>query len=158
MKQVVKITLIGAGSPTFTPFLFKRILKGTLHRENEVEVALMDVDENALSLMQVILSKILDSCQGHANDPRIKVTKQSNLSKALKDADFVVTTFGVGGLEATQLDVDIPRKFGIFQSIGTQLDLVVSLGACAISQLFWILRGPWKIFALRRFSLTILIR
>jgi alpha-galactosidase len=48
------------------------------------------------------------------------VTVQATLERraALPGADVVVCTFGVGGRRAWEQDVFLPRKYGIFQSVG----------------------------------------
>jgi alpha-galactosidase len=120
MSQELKISLIGAGSPTFTPFLFKRILEGALPNDNALEVSLMDVDPKTLDMMSLVLEKILRSFQKRRKDTslNIRITKHTKLREALEGASFVVTTVGVGGLKATLDDINIPARYGIFQSIG----------------------------------------
>ena len=40
---------------------------------------------------------------------------------ALRDADYVIVTFQVGGLDAYKLDVEIPRRYGLDQTVGDTL-------------------------------------
>src|SRR5579872_5259802 len=117
----MKLTLVGAGSPTFTPFLFKRLLQGSLPTcESSIEVALMDVDPKALKLMGTVVERIYESFQKKEGfkDLNVKISKNLDLSEALSSATYVITTVGVGGFKATKSDIDIPAKFGVFQSIG----------------------------------------
>ena len=41
-----------------------------------------------------------------------------NLAEALRDAEFVIVTITTGGLEAMRKDLDIPLRYGIYQSVG----------------------------------------
>jgi alpha-galactosidase len=116
-RKKMKLTLVGAGSPTFTPFLFKRILQGSLP-SNPIEVALMDVDLKALKQMGIVIEKIYSSFRKQNKNLDVKITKHVNLAEALDASNFVITTVGVGGFRATSADIDIPARFGIFQSIG----------------------------------------
>ncbi len=57
-----------------------------------------------------------------------KIIKKNNLSvqifsttdrkEAIKDADFVITTFQIGGMEAYKHDYEIPMKYGVDQCLG----------------------------------------
>jgi alpha-galactosidase len=50
---------------------------------------------------------------------RIEAT--TDRSEAIEDADYVITTFQQGGLEAYELDIEIPRKYGVEQCVGDTL-------------------------------------
>ena len=41
--------------------------------------------------------------------------------EAVRGADFVVTTFQQGGLDAFKLDIEIPQKYGVEQCVGDTL-------------------------------------
>ncbi|MFQ5795610.1 MAG: alpha-galactosidase [Candidatus Bipolaricaulia bacterium] len=41
--------------------------------------------------------------------------------EAIRDADFVIVTIQVGGLEAYELDIEIPLKYGVGQCVGDTL-------------------------------------
>jgi alpha-galactosidase len=110
----MKLTLVGAGSPTFTPFLFKRILQGDLGRENDLEISLMDINHKALKGM----STVLDAIKTSLGNENARITAHTDLREALENSEFVVTTVGAGGFAATKIDIGFPAKLGIFQSIG----------------------------------------
>ena len=42
----------------------------------------------------------------------------TELHEALRGADFVITVFQVGGVEAYGFDIEIPREYGIDQTVG----------------------------------------
>jgi alpha-galactosidase len=118
-----KITLIGAGSPTFSPFLFENILQGNLPRECNLEVSLLTVHSKTVRAMHKILEKIHSQYQKNLRAqnqelPNVKITSQLDLGKALEGSDFVLTTIGAGGFKATQDDIVIPERLGIYQTVG----------------------------------------
>jgi alpha-galactosidase len=41
--------------------------------------------------------------------------------EAVQDADYVITTFQQGGLDAYKLDIEIPQKYGVEQCVGDTL-------------------------------------
>ena len=49
---------------------------------------------------------------------KTKVEATLDQRKAVKGADFVITTFQQGGLEAYKLDIEIPQKYGVEQCVG----------------------------------------
>ncbi len=49
------------------------------------------------------------------------ITPTTNLRDALTGADFVVTCFQVGGMTAYAADVEIPRRYGVDQTVGDTL-------------------------------------
>ncbi len=46
------------------------------------------------------------------------VIETTDRREALRDADFVIITFQVGGVESYRWDVEIPRRYGIDQAVG----------------------------------------
>src|SRR5215207_6076632 len=55
------------------------------------------------------------------NDPagtEFRIETSDNLAEALRDAEFVIVTITTGGLEAMRKDLDIPLRYGIYQSVG----------------------------------------
>src|SRR5690606_27087589 len=47
-----------------------------------------------------------------------EIVETTDQREALTDADFVIITFQVGGIEAYRHDVEIPRRYGIDQTVG----------------------------------------
>jgi len=46
------------------------------------------------------------------------IIETTDRREALRDADFVIITFQVGGLDSYRHDVEIPRKYGVDQAVG----------------------------------------
>lgn len=104
-----KIVLIGAGSASFTQGLVAdMILTG-----EPWDIHLVDVNPENLDVAYGVVKRML------AERPApVTITATADRRRALPGADAVVTTFGVGGRRAWELDVFIPRQFGIYQPVG----------------------------------------
>jgi alpha-galactosidase len=109
-----KITLIGAGSLVFTRNLCSDILLAPCLRD--CTISLMDIDPQRLEQSRQIVQSIADRRKLPA---RIEVT--TDRENAIRDADYVITTFQQGGLEAYKTDIEIPQRYGVEQCVGDTL-------------------------------------
>jgi alpha-galactosidase len=50
-----------------------------------------------------------------------QVEATTDRREAVRDADYVITTFQQGGLDAYQLDIEIPQRYGVEQCVGDTL-------------------------------------
>lgn len=107
MKE--NIILIGAGSAMFT----RGLIADLIRQKWEVELALVDVDVNALAIVKKLARKMIE-----AKKAPITIKAISDRRKALKGATVVITTIAVGGRRSWEQDVFIPRKYGIYQPVG----------------------------------------
>ncbi len=110
----MKITIIGAGSAVFTrelcnDFFLTPGLEG-------VELALMDVDDQRLASVAASVRELADELGADAS-----VQGTLDRREAIRGADYVITTFQQGGLEAFHLDIDIPARYGVEQCVGDSL-------------------------------------
>ena len=113
-----KIVFIGAGSTVFA----KNVLGDAMLTPSlcESEIALVDIDEQRLNDSFMIVSAINKNC----NEGRAKITPYLNRREALKGADYVVNAIQVGGYEpSTVIDFEIPKKYGLRQTIGDTLGI-----------------------------------
>lgn len=109
------ITFIGAGSTVFT----KNIAGDILHRKalRGATIRLMDINPKRLEESEVVVSKLAKSMRADA-----KVQTFTDQRRALAGADFVVVSFQIGGYQpATVTDFEIPKKFGLRQTIADTL-------------------------------------
>lgn len=106
-----KLVLIGAGSTVFTQRLVADIILAG--EEDQWELALVDIDPVTLDAVNKLVGKMLA-----AKNANIPVTATTDRRTVLKGADFVVTTIAVGGRPGWQQDIEIPRKYGIYQPVG----------------------------------------
>jgi alpha-galactosidase len=111
---VSKITLIGAGSVVFTRNLCSDIL--LVPAFQDCTITLMDIDPERLAQAKNLVQTMIDQ-----RDLKAKVEATPNRLEAVRDADYVITTFQQGGLDAYALDIEIPQKYGVEQCVGDTL-------------------------------------
>lgn len=117
----MKITFIGAGSSVFA----KNILGDTMLCPcfYDMEIALYDIAEDRLEESFVLINKLNENI----NESRATVKKYLGVSErkaALKGADFVINAVQIGGYEpCTVIDFEIPKKYGLRQTIGDTLGI-----------------------------------
>ncbi|MCS7112649.1 MAG: hypothetical protein RMJ00_01990 [Nitrososphaerota archaeon] len=111
----VKISLVGAGSLTFTPSVIKALTRSRLADECKLTVALIDINKDILDVMYKVSSKIVEAMGRSSN---IRVEEYTDRRIAFEGTDFAIVTIGVGGVEATHIDVEVPRRYGVEQMIG----------------------------------------
>jgi 6-phospho-beta-glucosidase len=101
----MKITIIGAGGVR-TPLLIKA-LQIRQDRFGLSELCLMDIDEEHLELISAI-------CQKREESPETKyrILPTSDAKEALAGADFVITTFRVGGSDSRVIDERVALNQG----------------------------------------------
>ena len=109
-----RIALIGAGSMVFS----RNVIADVLAHEalKETEFALMDVDAERLGVAAVMAESISRSRKAGA-----KVIATTDRREAVAGADYVINTIGVGGFEATKIDIEVPASFGVRQVIADTL-------------------------------------
>ncbi|MDJ0823228.1 MAG: alpha-glucosidase/alpha-galactosidase [Paracoccaceae bacterium] len=112
---MTRIAFIGAGSTIF----MKNILGDVLHFPalEGATFALMDIDAQRLEESALVAGKLIASSGRHAT-----VETTMDQRRALAGADFVVTAFQIGGYKpSTVIDFDIPRQYGLRQTIADTL-------------------------------------
>jgi alpha-galactosidase/6-phospho-beta-glucosidase family protein len=105
-----RICIVGGGSYNWSPIVLRDIaamkdLSGT--------IVLHDIAPAPLEDIQQLGRKIMSAAGA---DFAVETT--TNLADALRGAEFVIVTITTGGLEAMRQDLDIPRKYGIYQAVG----------------------------------------
>lgn len=108
---MAKIAIIGAGSITFgttllNDMLATRTLEGSTY-------ALMGPTLSKLERVENYTKKVITKNQLSAD-----VYSTTDRRDALKDADYVIATLQIGGMEAYKTDYEIPMKYGVDQCIG----------------------------------------
>ncbi|UYZ37854.1 6-phospho-beta-glucosidase [Clostridium beijerinckii] len=102
----LKIVIIGGGS-SYTP----EIIEGFIKRKDELpvkEIVLVDIEEGKEKL-NVVGALAKRMCEKANLNIRISLTLDRR--EALQNADFVVTQFRVGGLDARARDERFPLKY-----------------------------------------------
>lgn len=106
-----RILIIGGGSYKWTPrlgtdFILEPALEGAT-------LALYDIDPVA---NEECATYCRLAAQRAGRD--MKVETHTELSTAARDADFVIMTIAVGGLDAVEHDLAIPARYGIVHPVG----------------------------------------
>ena len=112
----MKITFIGAGSVVFTRNLPTDIL--SFPELRGATIALHDIDperQKTAGMMARWTSKQLAA--------GAKVEECSDLRRVLEGADFVVNMVQIGMHEATLFDFEIPKKYGLKQTIADSMGI-----------------------------------
>ena len=118
---MAKITFMGAGSTVFA----RNVLGDCMCCEalRDSEIALYDIDAKRLEDSDIILNAI----NKNVNEGRARIRTYlgaENRKEALRDADFVVNAIQVGGYDpCTIIDFEIPRKYGLRQTIADSLGI-----------------------------------
>ncbi|NCX91188.1 MAG: alpha-glucosidase/alpha-galactosidase [Rhodobacteraceae bacterium] len=106
-----KIAFIGAGSTVF----MKNIVGDVLQWEalKGVHFSLMDINEQRLFESEMVFKKLVSSLEVQAT-----YSLHTDQKEALREANFVVVAFQIGGFEpCTVTDFEIPKKYGLRQTI-----------------------------------------
>ncbi len=116
----MKITFMGAGSTIFARSVIGDCMCSEALRDSVF--ALYDIDAKRLEESRVILEAIRKDKGGYG---KIECyCGADNRKEALRDANFVVNAIQVGGYEpATVIDFEIPKKYGLRQTIGDTLGI-----------------------------------
>lgn len=112
---MTRIAFIGAGSTIF----MKNIVGDVLHFPalEGTTFALMDINEQRLEESALVARKLIA-----ASGRSAQVETTTDQRRALAGADYVVTAFQIGGYEpSTVIDFDIPKQYGLCQTIGDTL-------------------------------------
>ena len=110
-----KITFIGAGSTVFAQNLLGDIL--SFPELAGSTISLHDIDPKRLRTTEIVANKIADRLE---ITPVIEAT--TDRVAALEGADFAINMIQVGGYKpATVTDFEIPKKYGLRQTIADTL-------------------------------------
>jgi alpha-galactosidase len=105
------VAFIGAGSVVFTRQLLGDLLRFPELRD--VDLRLHDIDPERLAVAEGTAKQVADRFGAS-----ITLTATLDRRAAIAGADFVVNMVQVGGVAATRLDLEIPAKYGLLQTIG----------------------------------------
>lgn len=102
----VKITVIG-GASAYTAGLLESFVQMADDLAGS-EIVLMDIDSQHLSIIERLGQRMIA-----ANGANLRLKSTIDRQEAMRDADFVLIQFRIGGLPARHLDELIPLKYGI---------------------------------------------
>lgn len=100
----MKLAVIGAGGVR-TPLL----LRGILRRQGRIkldDLYLMDIDAEHLDLMRLVAQPML-------REARFRTVWTTDAEEAIRGADYILTTFRVGGIRSRVIDERVPLKYHV---------------------------------------------
>ena len=109
-----RICFVGAGSVEFTAMLIADIL-GYPELEN-VTFSLHDIDAERLETAERVARATAEQLGAAPT-----VEANSDRRAALEGADYIINMIQVGGHAATLIDLEIPARYGLRQTIGDTL-------------------------------------
>jgi len=107
----MQVTIIGGGSYQWSPKLIADLLG--MPSISGAHVVLMDIDPAPLPKMEAYFH-----LANEVFETKATVSSTTDRRRALEGADFVVVTISTGGFTSMALDLDIPARHGIYQSVG----------------------------------------
>ena len=118
---MLKITFIGAGSTVFAKNVLGDVMLTPALRE--CEIALYDIDATRLEESYLMLTSLNKNVNSDAAVIK-KYLGVEERKEALAGARFVVNAIQVGGYEpCTVTDFEIPKKYGLRQTIGDTMGI-----------------------------------
>ena len=113
-----RIAFVGAGSAVFTRNLVGDVLSLPELRDTTT-FALMDIDADRLGTAEIVTRRLVE-----AHGARASVEATQDRRAALAGADYVVTSFQVGGYRpATVIDFEVPKRYGLRQTIADTIGI-----------------------------------
>ncbi len=113
----MKVAIIGAGSTVF----MRNIVRDLLQQPalTSTHIALQDIDSKRLQESQLVARQIISALKVPAT-----VSASLDRREVLQGANVVITMFQVGGYKpSTVVDFDIPKKYGLRQTIADTLGI-----------------------------------
>jgi alpha-galactosidase len=110
----IKVAILGAGSILFTRKLVGDIL--TIPELEDTTFSFIDINQQNLDMITQLAQRDVA-----ANHKPAQIFATTDRRAGLEGADYVLNATRIGGLEAFQLDIDIPLKYGIDQCVGDTL-------------------------------------
>ena len=114
---MTKLTIIGAGSAVFTKNIITDLM--FIDEFKKMDIALVDIDEKRLKISHELLDVIAKKFNASPN-----IKSYTDRREALVGSDFIQSTIQVGGYKpSTVIDFDIPKQFGLRQTIADTLGI-----------------------------------
>jgi len=114
---MIRVTIIGAGSVEFTRNVVADLCSFP-ELEGQVTMALHDIDPDRLAYAERAAASIVRRTgAGH------RVEASAERRPAVEGADYVINEIQVGGYRHTLMDFEIPKKYGVRQTIGDTIGI-----------------------------------
>jgi len=107
----MQVTIIGGGSYQWSPKLITDLL--AVAPLADMHLVLEDIDPAPLEKMEAY-ARLANEKMG----TKMTVSTTTDQRRAVDGADFVIVTISTGGFESMAVDIDVPARYGIRQSVG----------------------------------------
>ncbi|HXQ61705.1 MAG TPA: hypothetical protein VN796_05180 [Acidimicrobiales bacterium] len=107
----MQVTIIGGGSYQWSPKLITDLL--AVAPLADMHLVLEDIDPAPLEKMEAY-ARLANEKMG----TKMTVSTTTDQRRAVDGADFVIVTISTGGFESMAIDIDVPARYGIRQSVG----------------------------------------
>jgi len=111
MSDPIKVTFIGGGSYQWVPVLFRDIAVNPYL--GDILFVLHDIDSERNAEMAGVC-RIIARKTGSS----VGIEVENDLNRAIDGAAAVILCISTGGLDAMEHDIEIPKKYGIYQPVG----------------------------------------
>ena len=119
---MIKITFLGAGSTVFVKNVIGDCMLCESLRE-QLDIALYDIDGERLEESFMLINALNQKYNGGKATVKTYLGEE-NRRDALRGANFIVNAIQVGGYEpCTVIDFEIPKKYGLRQTIADTLGI-----------------------------------
>jgi alpha-galactosidase len=112
--MTTKVVIVGAGSIVFCKTLILDIL--AIPGIGRTEFVLMAPSKKRTPQVERYINRVIAD-----NGLEASIWVTTDLSEALMGANYVITTFQVGGIEGFRSDYEVPYRYGVDQCIGDTL-------------------------------------
>jgi alpha-galactosidase len=112
-----KIAIVGAGSVEFTRAIVAD-LSSWPELRGAFEIALHDIDAERLAYAERAARSLVER-----TDARHRVTAHPDRRSAFEGASYMINEIQVGGYAATRTDFDVPRGYGLRQTIADTIGI-----------------------------------
>ncbi|TCR80201.1 alpha-glucosidase/alpha-galactosidase [Rhizobium sp. BK376] len=113
-----KICLVGAGSTVFAQNILGDVLSS--QGGSDYVISLFDIDPERLKTSEIVARRICEALKLE----KVRVEATLDRRTALRGSDFVILMMQVGGYKpATVTDFDVPKKYGLRQTIADTLGI-----------------------------------
>ena len=109
--MTTRVTIIGGGSYQWGPELMADLF-GTPALAG-MDLVLQDVNPDPLPKMEALAHKVNDALGAKAT-----IAATTDQRAALEGADFVIVCISTGAFRSMAVDLDVPAKYGITQTVG----------------------------------------
>src|SRR5580704_2420497 len=110
----MQVTIIGGGSYQWAPTLIVDLLR--LESIRPLRLVLEDIDPAPLPTMEAFAKLAADKL-----GTDVDVTTTTDQRRALEGADFAVVTISTAGVQTVRVDLEVPARRGIHQSVGASV-------------------------------------